>query len=197
MSQQRLLDELLGLSPSADAATRLGEPLLVVRMYPSFRGERALSLHRSAAGEYVLRSARLIEGESNQAGVKKHVGERGLDEGTATALLELWQAIVARAQTVHEVGAATGKGDGIIYSIAVANSGAVTHSPRPGSVLDQAASSAELLFARVDDPSDNDDTRLRSAQSQMQLALGRTRREESCLMPYVEAASVGRGKQAP
>jgi len=202
------MNQALDLPPGPDA-------LVVVRISPSFEPDRTLSLLRQRGGTYVLRSTRLAEHvwskmmdemQSQQGSVirlddthqaaalarvatAKVVHERPVDWKTAHMFLELWRLLGARAQIVHEVGIRTAKLDGTFYRVWYRGKIVVTHSPRAGSVLNEAISSAERLYSLVENEPPDTRALLSVALDEMQVALQRTQGKEPCLRPLSETSN--------
>jgi len=199
---QAFMDKALGLPGGPDV-------LLAIRIRPSFQRDGALTLHRRAGKTYSLRVTRLTtnvlremmtEMSRQQGGtvylddhfqeaalrnitVGTEVHERNLDAFTAKLLLRTWDAILARAAILREVGITTINLHGFSYRISRDPKLATTNSPRSGSVLDQAVSGSERLARIVDNSTPADDA-LPVARDELEDALARTLRKEPCLRPY-------------
>lgn len=200
---ETFMNQALKLPPSA-------EELVVIRISPSFGPDETLSLFQGRDRRYVLRSRELTDSvwgkmwnemraqqgltiradaEFQRAAlarvaVETLIHERTVDASTAKLLLDLWGALVARAQVVQEVGAHTAKFDGVRYTAWHKGIGVTTHSPEPGSVLAQAVSAAKHLLHFVDVEPGGREVEKGIARKEMQSALQRTRRKEACLREY-------------
>jgi len=196
----RAVNRALGLPPKRDE-------VLVIRISPSFSPERSLALVRKPDGTYRLRSRRLIhqvwadmmdqmqkeqgtvirfdeEHQTSALSVLRSstsTKEGRLDIRTAELMWRLWTALAKRAQVVREIGIHTATLDGTYYRIWQGTGRISTHSPKPGSVLDLAVSTAESLENLVAEGSSDEDAVLEEAKFEMANALQRTRQRESCL----------------
>jgi hypothetical protein len=195
------VNNALSLPPGPDA-------LVMIRISPSFERESTLSLRHGVNGTYVLRRSRLTEDiwgkmmremqvqqgatidvdEAHQTAALSRITaanevlERALDNETAELFLNMWNALLHRAQVVREVGVRHFKIDGTRYRIWQGDNSATTNSPRAGSVLAKAVSSANRLSQYVEGTriKDSDLPKIRKDMSD---ALTRTDNQEPCLHP--------------
>ncbi len=186
------------------------DQLATLRISPSFQPERAVILMRSSNGGFVARTVRLKEQVWNQmmkemqaqqggsvslddsyqraalarVTAAQEVHERQVDTATAWLWIALWQALIARAQVVEEIGIVTGKFDGTLFQFRRGGHGAVAHSPDHRGVLAEATLAAELIEGVVNGSSTDAAGDLRRARELMHSALVRTQNKESCLRLY-------------
>jgi hypothetical protein len=198
------IDRILGLTTD-------GSQLAAISAAPAFDSPRALEVTRGPDGTYVLRSTTVSKqvwaqvtpemmelpvyptsiDESFQSAALvrltpgKVVRERRIDASTATLLIDLWRAIIERAQVVVPINGGTGKGDGVIYELRQGSKGATTHSPEPGSILGELVIALEHLERLLNEPSTDPAAELERARDLMRSALDGTRKNEPCLRRHV------------
>ena len=184
-----------GISPREVAVNRAlklppaPDVLFVIQIRPAFFLARTLSLHHRPDGAYVVRSTTLTEspsvsGASAPATVPIVVRERFLDPKTAQLVLDLWSALAARVQIVTPVGIVGAVADGVTYHAWYRGASMTTHSPRRGSILDEAISAIERLGELVVKIPADERAELFAARQEMRDALQRTRRKEPCLQAW-------------
>jgi hypothetical protein len=197
------VERSLGLPPKSDE-------LVVVRISPRYKPDRTLSLVSKRDGTFYLRSTRLTEdvwakmiGEMgkqqgdvlpfdeqhqrialSRMSTSNTVRERRIDTRTARLVLGLWRSLAGRAQNVQEAEGNLCKC--AVYRVWQAGRGIYIEAPEPGSVLGDAVLSAERLEELTAEDSSNVEAALDAARLDMREALGRTRRREPCVKPYVD-----------
>jgi hypothetical protein len=128
--------------------------------------------------DYASQSAALAGIETG-----KVIKEQPIDKDTARLIMNLWRALVVRAQIVKEVGVRTFTLDGTSYRIWQGGRSAKTGPPKAGSVLDQALMAAEYLESAVAEQTSNPELAFDLAQDLMTYALELARQKQPCLAP--------------
>jgi hypothetical protein len=187
------------------AAPRKSDELLVIQMGSASSPEQTLSLVHRKNGGYRIRSTRPPDDAGAETGPtagdrgsairldekrqaarlrsSRSVKEMPLDGKTAKLLMQLWHGLASRAQIVQGTGIPTPSSDGTAYQAWQGGRGIVTRSPKPGSVLGLAVTSAERLEQLAVEGSPDMESALKVVRFEMENALQRTRDKEPCLEP--------------